>query len=232
MKSRAKHDLKETQMYPPLKAFLEDEGYLVRAEVEGIDVMAKKDDEVLIVEMKTGFSLKLVYQCIERLKITPNVYAYVPLEKGGRWPLAYKRMCALLKRLGCGLFTLDSRPGQMIVCHEFGPGPFKVRTNYRKRKSALKEFDGREQDLNAAGSTREPIFTVYKHKALRVARFLQENGDSSLADIAEGCGEKSVSAILQNNFHYWFERVSRGVYRTTPEFERFLSTHQDKLNTD
>ena len=89
--------MKETQMYKPLKKYLTAQGYAVHSEVEGVDVMAQKGDELLIVEMKTSFNLQLVYQLIERLKITDQVYAYVPLGKGGRWPKTYKRMCGLLK---------------------------------------------------------------------------------------------------------------------------------------
>ena len=35
--------------------------------------------------MKTSFNLQLFYQLIERLKITTQVYAYIPLAKGGRY---------------------------------------------------------------------------------------------------------------------------------------------------
>lgn len=216
-------------MYHPLKAFLEQEGYAVRAEVEGIDVLAKRDAETVIVEMKTSFSLKLVYQCVERLKITPLVYAYVPLEKGGRWPKSYKRMCGLLKRLGCGLLTFDARGSRPVVCREFAPGSFAGRTNYQKRKSALREFAGRSVDLNRAGSTKEKIFTVYKEKAVRVALFLCDKGESSTRDIVEGSGVNTAVSILNRNYNYWFERVSRGVYRAAPEFERFLAAHKAKI---
>ena len=91
--------MKEVDMYKPLKKLLKAKGYTVHSEVESLDVMAQKGDELLIVEMKTSFNLQLIYQLIERLKITDQVYAYVPLGKGGRWPKSYKRMCALLKRL-------------------------------------------------------------------------------------------------------------------------------------
>jgi len=69
--------MKETEMYAPLKSYLENLGYEVHAEVKGADVMAKKNDEHLIIEMKTSFSLQLVYQLVERLKITKSVYAYI-----------------------------------------------------------------------------------------------------------------------------------------------------------
>ena len=221
--------MKETDMYPPIKKHLEREGYTVHAEVEGIDILAQKDEEMLAVEMKTSFNLKLVYQLIERRKIVDKVYAYVPLGKGGRWPKEYKRMCGLLRRLECGLITLDIRGRKKTVTVEFEPGRFTHRKNYAKKKLALKEFNGRSLDLNRAGSRSELLFTAYKEKAIRVALYLYENGRGTPKDIGETLGIENTARILQSNYHFWFDRVERGVYRITPEFEKFLMTNRKKI---
>lgn len=220
--------MKETEMYKPLKKFLKREGYQVHSEVESIDVMAQRGDETLIVEMKTSFNLQLVYQLIERLKITDQVYAYVPLGKGGRWPKAYKRMCALLKRLHCGLITLDQHTKKEVVV-EFKPGPFTARKNYTKKKLVLDEFDGRSIDLNKAGSTRELLFTSYKEKAIRVAMYLFEHGASSTKVVKENLDIDKAADILNKNYLRWFERVSHGVYQLTPEFEFFRLKYQKQI---
>lgn len=220
--------MKETAMYKPLKKYLEKEGYVVHSEVESVDVMAQRDDELLIVEMKTSFNLQLIYQLTERLKITDQVYAYVPLGKGGRWPKTYKRMCGVLKRLHCGLFTLDQHTKKQVVL-EFEPKPFKGRKNYRKRKMALKEFAGRSIDLNEAGSTKEILFTSYKEQAIRIAMYLFENGPSTTKEVRESLDIKRAAVILNRNYLRWFEPVSRGVYQLTPEFEFFRLEHQKKI---
>ncbi len=220
--------MKEVEMYKPLKKFLKAKGYTVHSEVESIDVMAQKGDEILIVEMKISFNLQLVYQLIERLKITDQVYAYVPLGKGGRWPKSYKKMCALLKRLHCGLMTLDQHTKKNVVV-EFEPGPFTARKNYAKKKMALKEFEGRSIDLNRGGSTRELLFTAYKEKAIRVAMYLFEHGPSSTQDIKKNLDIEKTVDILNRNFEFWFERVSRGVYQLTPEFEFFRLKYQKQI---
>ena len=219
--------MKETEMYLPLKRYLEKQGYAVHSEVEGLDVMARKGEELLIVEMKTSFNLQLVYQLIERLKMTELVYAYVPLEKGGRWPKSYKRMCGLLKRLHCGLITFDEQKKEVTV--EFEPSVFKVRKNYTRKNLALKEFEGRSMDLNQGGSTREKIFTVYKEKAIRIAMFLFEQGASSTGDVQEKLDIENAAAILYDNHLGWFKRVSRGVYQLTPEFEFFKVKHAEQI---
>ncbi len=220
--------MKEVEMYKPLKKFLKAKGYTVHSEVESVDVMAQKGDEVLIVEMKTSFNLQLIYQLIERLKITDQVYAFVPLGKGGRWPKTYKRMCALLKRLNCGLITLDQHTKKKVVL-EFKPGPFTARKNYAKKNLALKEFEGRSIDLNQGGSTRELLFTAYKEKAIRIAMYLFENGASSTQDIRQNLDVDKASNILIKNYQGWFERASRGVYQLTPEFEFFRLKYQKKI---
>ena len=44
---------KETDLYAPVKAMLEAKGYTVKAEVNGCDVVACKDDDpIVIVELK------------------------------------------------------------------------------------------------------------------------------------------------------------------------------------
>ena len=47
----ARASLRETELYPPVKAYLEANGYTVRAEVLGCDVVALKDDDVVAVEL-------------------------------------------------------------------------------------------------------------------------------------------------------------------------------------
>ena len=220
--------MKEVDMYKPLKKLLKAKGYTVHSEVESLDVMAQKGDELLIVEMKTSFNLQLIYQLIERLKITDQVYAYVPLGKGGRWPKSYKRMCALLKRLHCGLITLDQHTKTQVVI-EFEPGPFSSRKNYGKKRLALKEFEGRSIDLNQGGSTRELLFTSYKEKAIRVAMYLFEHGTSSTQDIKKNLDIKTAVDILSRNYQGWFQRVAYGKYQLTPEFEFFRIKYQKKI---
>lgn len=215
-------------MYDPLKKFLKAGGYIVHSEVEGLDVMAQKGDEILIVEMKTSFNLQLIYQIIERLKITDQVYAYVPLGKGGRWPKSYKRMCALLRRLHCGLITLDQHTRRKVVV-EFKPAPFTARKNYTKRRMALKEFEGRSVDLNQGGSTRETLFTAYKEKAIRIAMYLFEYGASSTKEIKEKLDIEKTVDILNKNYQGWFERVAHGMYQLTPEFEFFRLKYKKKI---
>ena len=52
--------IRETDLYEPVKRYLEHQGYTVNAEVAGCDVTARKDDELVLIELKTSFSTALL----------------------------------------------------------------------------------------------------------------------------------------------------------------------------
>ncbi len=75
--------VRETDLYEPVKRLLEGQGYTVKAEIGAADVVACRGDEPpVIVELKTGFSLTLFHQAIERLKLADAVYVAVPGSPG------------------------------------------------------------------------------------------------------------------------------------------------------
>ena len=93
--------MREQDLYPPIKAFLEAQGYEVKAEVDGCDVVAMRGAEPpVLVEMKTAFSLALVFQGIARQGLSDHVYLAVP-------PLSGRKArrgdaLTLCRRLGLG----------------------------------------------------------------------------------------------------------------------------------
>jgi len=69
---------REQDLYPPVKALLERQGYVVKGEVGAADVVGLRDGEdMVIVELKLRFSLALYHQAIARLKVTDHVYVAV-----------------------------------------------------------------------------------------------------------------------------------------------------------
>jgi len=75
--------LRETDLYPPVKAWLESLGYQVKAEIGAADIMALRADEengddMVIVELKRAFSLALLLQGVERQRLTDLVYVALP----------------------------------------------------------------------------------------------------------------------------------------------------------
>ena len=66
--------MREADIYPALKAFLEAQGYEVKAEIGACDILALRGDEPpVVVEMKLTFSLALVMQGVARqVSLDPN----------------------------------------------------------------------------------------------------------------------------------------------------------------
>ena len=70
--------MQEKDMYLPIKYYLENLGYSVKAEVKNVDIIATKDDSVIVIEMKTAITLKLLYQGCDRQRMFENVYLAIP----------------------------------------------------------------------------------------------------------------------------------------------------------
>src|SRR2546428_5744853 len=104
----------ETDLYPAVKDFLEKQGYTVKSEIRGCDVVALRAGEPpVIVELKLTFSLALLLQGISRLSLTDRVYLAVSRPRGrrARGVSIYRREVRdLCRRGGAGLVTPAPRP--------------------------------------------------------------------------------------------------------------------------
>src|SRR5471032_1542675 len=82
----------ESDLYRPVKALLEAQGYSVKGEVLGCDVVAVRGKEPpVIVELKQTFGIGLVLQGVNRLAISDTIYLGV-----GIWPKKMRRIGRLL----------------------------------------------------------------------------------------------------------------------------------------
>lgn len=201
---------REQDIYPPVKALLEAQGYTVKGEVGAADVVAIRGVEPpVIVELKLRFSLTLFHQAITRLAVSDLVYIAVQRPTGKTARRALKDNLALCRRLGLGLITVREDGQAEVICD---PGPYAPRKSPKRKSRLLREFDRLQGDPNAGGATRHGIVTGYRQDALRCAAFLAENGPSKGADVAHGAGVKVATTLMANNHYGWFERVARGVY--------------------
>ena len=126
----AKGNIKETDLYAPIKRLLEGQGYVVKGEVGAADVMACRDDEdPIIVELKTSFSLSLFHQAIERQAISDVVYVAVPRGSGRPFQKSLANNLMLCRRLGIGLMTVRLKDG-LVEIH-VDPAPYRPRKSKR-----------------------------------------------------------------------------------------------------
>lgn len=209
---------KETDLYAPVKKLLEDQGYEVKSEIGAADVVAVRGDEPpVIVELKTGFSLSLFHQAIDRLALADTVYIAVPRGKGRLFLSSLKSNLKLCRRLGLGLITVRLEDGFTEI--HLDPGPYAPRKNKAKSARLLREFARRVGDPNQGGMNRATIVTAYRQDAMRVAAHLRETGPAKASDIAKATGVTRARAIMADDHYGWFERVQRGVYRLSPKGE-------------
>ncbi|WP_415919668.1 DUF2161 domain-containing phosphodiesterase [Tateyamaria sp. SN6-1] len=207
---------RETDLYPPVKAFLEDQGYVVKSEVGAADVVAVRGGETpVIVELKLGFSLALVHQCVARLSVSDDVYMAVERGTGKRFQKAVKDMTRLCRRLGLGLMTVRLSDGLVQV--HCDPGPYAPRKNTKRQGQLLKEFAARQGDPNDGGQTRVGLVTAYRQDALRLALYLFEVGASKGADVARETGVARATTMMRDDHYGWFEKVETGIYGLTPK---------------
>ena len=206
----------ETELYEPVKAFLENQGYEVKAEVGPADIVAcRGDDDPVIVELKTGFTLSLFHQAVDRQGVTDSVYIAVARGSGRRFQAALKSNLKLARRLGPGLITV--RLADQLGEVHTDPAPFTPRKAKPRKDRLLREFARRVGDPNTGGSTRVTLITAYRQDATRCAQYLQENGPSRGAEVAKATGVDRATRMMADDHYGWFERVERGIYSLTPK---------------
>ena len=207
-------------MYGPVKALLEAQGYVVKGEIVGCDVVGVRGDEPpVVVELKRAFGIALVLQGIDRLAMTDAVYLAV-----GVWPRRPAAVRRLLRRLGLGLIVVAGERADVVL----DPLPYRPRQNRRRTGRLLDEHRRRVGDPTVGGSVRAPIMTAYRQEALRCAARL-EAGPATVRAIRDGGDMPHAGRILQSNVYGWFERVERGVYDLSPRGRRALEDERSGL---
>lgn len=214
--------MRETELYGPVKAFLESQGYEVKAEVEGADAVGVRPDDPdpVIVELKLSFNLTLVQQGITRQSLTPWVYLAIPTVKGRK---TLSRHLGLCRRLGLGLLTVRLRDG--VVTPHCDPETYTPRPVKARRGKLLREYARRVGDPNTGGSNRVALVTAYRQDALRLATHLFEQGASRGADVAKATGVPVATRMMREDHYGWFERLEKGIYGLTPKGAEALATY-------
>lgn len=216
--------VKETDLYPPVKAYLQAQGYDVKAEVGAADLVALRGEEgPVIVELKTRFSLALFHQGVERLALADLVYLAVPRGQGRGFTKALTANIALCRRLGLGLLTVRLRDG-FVEAH-CDPGPFRPRVSKPKQQRLLREFSRRVGDPNTGGATRVGLVTAYRQDALRCAAHLAAHGPARGRDVRNATGVDRATDIMRADHYGWFERVGLGTYALTAKGRAGLAAY-------
>ncbi|MCL6283328.1 DUF2161 family putative PD-(D/E)XK-type phosphodiesterase [Ruegeria sp. 2012CJ41-6] len=204
---------REQDLYAPVKALLERQGYVVKGEVGAADVVARRGEEPpVIVELKLRFSLALYHQAIARFNLTDQVYIAVPKPTGRSQRRLLRDNTAMCRRLSLGLITVRGDGRAEVQCD---PGPYAPRKSRKHTERLLREFDRLQGDPNAGGATRHGIVTAYRQDALRCAAYLAEHGVTKGAVVAKATGVAQATRLMRDNHYGWFARASAGFYALT-----------------
>ena len=169
--------MNETDLYLPLKRFLESQHYEVKAEVVDCDVLAVRgEEEPVVVELKLSLNLDVVLQAVDRLSLTSKVYIGVPANTS---MVSRRRrlVTKLLRMLGLGLVLIspDKDAGRVKVFLD--PREYRPRRSGRRVERLFGEFAHRVGDPNLGGAEkRKGVMTAYRQRALAIARFLEQKG--------------------------------------------------------
>lgn len=212
--------MRESDLYGPLKAYLQAQGYEVKGEVGDCDVTAiRADAPPVVVELKLNLNLSLLLQAVDRLALTSNVYVGVPM---GCKVLGKqrKRVRKLLRMLGLGLVVIDASAGPDqgagMTAVLLDPRPYKPRQSTTRSGMLLAEFKHRAGDPTQGGADRRKgRMTAYRQQALRIAGYLEQHGPSKAATVAGALGEPKARDILYRNVYGWFEGHGAGIYSLT-----------------
>ena len=218
----------ETELYPPIKALLQGQGYEVKAEIGDCDVTAiRGEEDPVIVELKTGFSLSLFHQAIARQSVTDWVYIAVPRGAGKPFAKAVKNNATLCRRLGLGLITVRLKDGFVEIHTD--PLPYRPRKSKRRTQRLLAEFAKRVGDPNKGGSTRVGLMTAYRQDALKCVKTLADNGPTKAATVSKLADVKTARRLMADNHYGWFERIEIGIYALSPKGENAVADYAGEL---
>jgi len=212
--------VREADLYGPVKRFLAGQGYEVKGEVGGCDVLAVKEGCLLAVELKVAASLKLLLQAASRISSVDQVYLAVP-DTAAILRADRQGFLRLLRLLGFGLLVVDAGSG--LVLPLLDPSEYRPRKSGEKRGRLLREHAELVGDPNEGGSDRRTgLMTPYRQKAIRVAEYLEREGPTRVGVVREHLGEPRARQILYGNVYGWFEMLGGGVYALSPRGLREL----------
>jgi hypothetical protein len=215
--------MKESDLYPPLKIFLEAQGYEVKGEVGACDIVAVRNkEEPIIIELKLTLNLDVILQAVDRLNMSSTTYIGIPKLKRASHKKRL-RVLKLLRMIGVGLILIDPSRKRNGVEITIDPTPYKPRKSAYKRKQLLGEFHSRIGDPNLGGSsTKKGRTTAYRQKAIRIAIFLEKNGKTKASILSKETDEPKARAILYRNVYGWFDRLGNGIYQLTDKGRKEL----------
>lgn len=221
--------LYEIDLYKPIKTYFSQQDYNVYGEVNDCDLVAVKENELIIVELKLNLSVELLIQATKRQRLSELVYIAIPKPNYSLYSKKWKNICYLLRRLELGLIIVSFQDNNERVEVKMTPSVFdrkkSMQMSKSKRDKLFEEINGRNGDYNVGGSNNKKIMTAYKENCIHIACCLEQFGPSSPKALRDlGTGKKTLS-ILNKNYYGWFYRIKRGMYIITDKGKKEVNEY-------
>ena len=176
----------------------------MKAEIGPADIVAcRGDEDPVIVELKTGFTLALIHQAIDRLSMTDYVYVAVPRGSGRGFFKTlnmHKRLC---RRLGLGLMTVRIKDGFTDI--HCDPEPYnRANQNPKKRVFFTGIFSPCWRPEPRRYDTKNDYDTAYRQDALRCLNHLKHNGPTKAAMVAISTNVTKARDLMARDHYGWF----------------------------
>jgi len=234
--------MRESDLSSLTVKYFQDLGYQVNCEVNDIDIVARKDEYLVAIELKLSFNMTLLFQVMDRLNFADEVYVALPKPKRRSKDLTKIRKLAEL--LNFGVLFVDDGVAQHVEALYVPISKSRPRDNKRKLRASI-ETDGRSIELNQGGTNNVKIVTAYREKCLAIASIIHIRGEISAQELRYEYGfEKGITTALKKNYYKWFEEKELKRFALTesalteikesPEFNRlfnaYLKLHKPSAN--
>jgi hypothetical protein len=167
----------ETDLYYPIKDYFEKRGYEVYAEVIEADIVAVKDTQIVVIEMKLNMNLKLLDQCWRWKNRANLVYAAIPCCCKYPW---YVHHC--LDRDEIGLIKIDfNYYGEAFIRNVES----KIERQGNFYPQWEKHLNLSHQMNNVGGSKSSKIYTPYKQTMDAIRKYLAKVKRATAREICE-----------------------------------------------
>lgn len=200
--------MKETDLFEPVKnCLMRDLGCSdVYGEIQNCDVVGKRGNYDVIVEMKTSLNFKVILQAIERKHYGAYVYIAVPKLSDKRPNDHHSIYHEFIKPHGIGLIYVSDYPCKKETYYKWNENGipycklearvyYKAKFNHHylaNRLGGFKQISTTVKDWeknNVGGSKGGEIITAYSFMIEKVKEYLKENGWSTIDNILDNVEE-------------------------------------------
>ena len=192
--------MKESDLYLPVKRFLQSQRYEVKGEIHHCDVFAVRDaEDPTVVELKLSLNLNVILQAVDRLAVASNVYIGVP-SRDRTLKTRRRQVLKLLRMLGLGLLAIGPGGERARVAVLLDPGEYRPRRSAQRQARLLGEFAKRVGDPNRGGA-KGALMTAYRQTALGIAHYLEANGPTKASGVSAELGEADARVVMYRDVY-------------------------------